>query len=340
MRAHAMLCLGLWLVLAALLASCRMGGETSEVVVYTSVDQPYSEPILTAFEEQTGIRVRAVYDVEASKTTGLVNRLLAEASHPQADVFWNSEVIQTIVLEENQALSPYVSPEAEAIPPQFRDPDGHWTGLAGRARVLLVNTDRVPEPTRIASLNDLLDPTWPGESIGIAYPLFGTTATHAAALYAERGQDEARAFFEQLQERGVRVVDGNSVVRDLVASGQLAIGLTDTDDACAALAQGAPVQVILPDQDGGGTLIIPSTVALVAGGPHPEQGRALIDYLLRPETEQALVLSGYCHVPLHAAVEAPSGCIPGDVRGMAVDYRQVEGFLGQVLSEMREVYLR
>src|SRR5438128_2242010 len=56
----------------------KMKGATiNEVVVYTSQDQVYAEPILKKFERQAGIRVRAVYDSEAIKTVGLVNRLLA-----------------------------------------------------------------------------------------------------------------------------------------------------------------------------------------------------------------------------------------------------------------------
>ncbi len=64
----------------------------ASVVVYTSLDQVFSEPILKAFEEKTGIKVKAVYDSEATKTTRLVNRLIAEKQSPQADVFWNSEL--------------------------------------------------------------------------------------------------------------------------------------------------------------------------------------------------------------------------------------------------------
>ncbi|MDI7277711.1 MAG: iron ABC transporter substrate-binding protein, partial [Anaerolineae bacterium] len=76
-------------------AGCR--GREQTVVVYTSRDQLYAEPILKGFERDTGIRVRAVYDTGATKTVGLTNRLLAEKDHPQADVFWNSEVARTIV---------------------------------------------------------------------------------------------------------------------------------------------------------------------------------------------------------------------------------------------------
>ncbi len=119
--------------------------ETREVVIYTSVDQIYSEPILDRFEEETGIKIKAVYDVEAAKTTGLVNRLIAEKKRPLADVWWNGEIAQTILLKEEGILERYSSVEAEGIPAAYIDPDGYWIGFGGRARVLLVNTELIDE---------------------------------------------------------------------------------------------------------------------------------------------------------------------------------------------------
>jgi iron(III) transport system substrate-binding protein len=64
------------------------GTQTPTVVVYVSHDQVFSEPILKDFEKETGIKVRAVYDTEETKSTGTMNRLIAEKSNPQADVYW------------------------------------------------------------------------------------------------------------------------------------------------------------------------------------------------------------------------------------------------------------
>ena len=322
------------------LAACQSKPAEQTVVVYTSVDQVYSEPILARFEERTGIDVLAVYDVEAAKTTGLVNRLIAEKDRPQADLFWSGEFAQTLLLKDKGVLAPYRPPAAGELPAQYVDPEGYWTGLAGRARVLLVNTDRVSPADYPHSLDDLLSPRWPGEQIGIAYPMFGTSATHAAALYAAWGPERARSWYAQLKSRGVRVVDGNSVVRDLVASGQLTMGLTDTDDACGALEKGAPVDLVFLDQaeTGLGTLVIPGTVALIAGAPHPRQAQALIDFLTGKEVEEELAASGWSQMPLRpvsirakcgegAAGQAPARLF-GQVKGMAVSladiYRQME----------------
>ncbi len=117
------------LVVSTLLAGCRRK-STQEVVVYTSLDQVFSQPILEAFEKETGIKVLAVYDSEATKTTGLVNRLIAEKDNPRTDVFWNSETGRTIVLKKKSVLAKYISPSAADIPSIFKDPDGCWTGFA------------------------------------------------------------------------------------------------------------------------------------------------------------------------------------------------------------------
>jgi iron(III) transport system substrate-binding protein len=332
----------LFLTLASmlLLTACQLSQSTPTVVVYTSVDQVYAEPVLERFERESGVHVRAVYDVEAAKTTGLVQRLISEQPRPQADVFWNSEPAQTVTLARRGLLAPYLSLNREGIPSVYLDPDGYWSGFAGRARVLLVNVTRVPADRFPTSVFDLVDETWPGDQIAIAHPAFGTTATHGAALFAALGEQPARELFTTIRDRGVRVVDGNSVVKDQVASGQLAWGLTDTDDACAAVRAGAPVKVVVPDQDGLGTLVLTSTVAMVAGGPNPSNAARLIDFLLAPSTEAELVDIGFSEVPVRSG--APSaGCLGGAaIRPMAISFEQIVDQMSASAPLLSEIFVR
>ena len=312
------------------------------VVVYTSVDQVYSEPVFKDFENRTGIVVLPVYDVEATKTTGLVNRLIAEKGNPRADVFWAAEFSQMILLKNQSVLARYQSPSGNDIPVQYHDKEGYWTGLGGRGRVFIVNTDRMKPDEYPRSINDMLNPRYPGNTIGIAYPMFGTTATQAAALYSMLGRDKAHAFFSNLSARGVRVVDGNSVVRDLVVSGQLDFGLTDTDDACTAIARGDHVTLVVPDQGEGqmGTFVIPDTVALIAGSPHPDEGRIFIDYLLDRNTENDLVKSGWIQVPSRN-VTAEVSCMNGTViRPMAVNYQDIYNGVEMTKTDLAEIFVR
>lgn len=319
----------------------QKGGEEKTVIVYTSVDQVYSEPVFRAFENETGIKVLPVYDVEATKTTGLVNRLIAEKARPQADVFWSGEFSQTIVLKNESVLAPYHSPSAVDIPAQFKDTDGYWTGFGGRARVFIVNTDLLTPSQYPHSVYDMLDEKIPAKTVGIAYPMFGTTATQAAVLYSYLGKENARKFFSSLNNRGVRVVDGNSVVRDLVADGQLSYGLTDTDDACGAVETKKNVTIIIPDQREGemGTLVIPNTVALIAGAPNPEQATVFMDYLLDRKQESAMVTSGWIQIPVR---DIPaSSCINSTgIKTIPVTYQDTYYSLEPAQKDLTEIFIR
>lgn len=302
-----------WIVFAAaalavpLIAGCGDSSQSNaagEVVVYTALDQIYSEPILKEFEAETGIQVRAVYDSEAAKTTGLVNRLIAERERPRCDVFWNNEIIRTIQLKREGILESYRSPSGATIPDAFKDSENCWAGFAARARVLVFNTEKLTLDQVPRSLEQLAEPKW-ASRLGMAYPLFGTTATHGAVLFAEWGEAEARAVFDKLNAGGVHILDGNMTVCRAVADGELDLGLTDTDDAHLLRSQGKPIDWILLDHRGAGALLIPNTVALMKNAPNPQAGRKLIDFLLRPEIEARLAASPSAQIPLHPGVEAP-----------------------------------
>ncbi len=127
------------IVFAVALGGCGEQGAGESVTVYVSEDQVFSEPILKDFERETGIRVEAVYDTEESKSTGAMNRLIAEKGNPRADVYWANEPIRAEVLKQRGISAIYHPPSARDIPAVFRDPDGYWTGFSARARVLIVN---------------------------------------------------------------------------------------------------------------------------------------------------------------------------------------------------------
>jgi iron(III) transport system substrate-binding protein len=307
--------------------TCRSGGE--EVVVYTSVDQVFSEPVFRAFESRTGIRVRAVFDTEETKSTGVVNRLIAEAARPQADVFWSNDPVRQLLLVDKGLVEPYTSPAAEGIPAEFRAADGSWTGFAARARVLLVNTALVDQADMPQSVRDLADPRWRGRT-AIANPLFGTTTMHVAALFVAWGEDEARTFLNALKANGVRVASSNGEVKRLVVAGEVAFGLCDTDDGHQAIEEGAPVVMIFPDQDGMGTLVMPTTAVVLRGGRHPDAARRLVDFLVTGEVEE-MMAEGAAHMPLRPGLPTPPDVRPvSAIRAMPVD-------CGRVAREMERI---
>jgi len=312
------LCVPLVLVLSAL--GC---GESkpAEVIVYTALDSEFSKPIFADFTRETGIMVRPKFDTESTKTVGLAQAIIAERERPRCDVFWNNEILNTLRLERQNLLRPYNSPAADKYPASARSPEGMWYGFAARARVLIVNTIQVPEERRPKSIRDLTDAQW-YERCGIAKPLFGTTATHAACLFAAWGDDTAKEFFAGVK-RNARIMSGNKQVAQAVAAGSLAFGITDTDDAIIEVERGMPVAIIYPDQGEGqiGTLFIPNTLALIKGSPNPQSGEKLLDYLLSSDVERRLAEGPSAQIPLREGVPAsPRVKTPAEVRAMEVDW--------------------
>jgi iron(III) transport system substrate-binding protein len=320
---------------AALAVLTACGDAAPEVVAYASVDQVFSEPVFRAFEEETGIRVRGVFDTEETKSTGVLNRIIAEAGAPQADVFWSGDPARAFVLIARGLVEPYRSPNAERIPPQFRAADGAWTGFAARARVLLVNTTLVPEGERPASIRALADPRWRGNT-AIANPLFGTTTMHVAAWFTVWGEDSAKAFLHALRRNEVRIASSNGEVKRLVAAGEVAFGLTDTDDAYAAIQEGAPVAIVYPDGGDLGTLVMPTVAVMIRGAPHAGTAKRLIDHLVSTVTEERLIELG-AHIPL-GATSAPPSSLPGleGLRPMIVDYARVAREMERIQPWLRE----
>ncbi len=320
---------GLWLgaVIGWLLGCGQDQGGSVEgtprrVVVYSALDQEFADPILKAYQQRTGVEVRTKYDVESTKTVGLTNLIITEKARPRCDLFWNNEILNTLRLKEMGLLAPFRPSHAGDLSETFQAKDGTWYGFAARARILIVNTKLVPEADRPKGIRDLLDPKWKGK-IGMAKPLFGTTATQAACLFAAWGDDKAKQFFRDLKANDVQILAGNKQVATAAGSGQIAFGLTDTDDAMGEVEAGSPVAIVYPDRapEGIGTLFIPNTLAIIKGAPDLNAAQALADHLLSPEVEAALANGPSAQIPLLQSTEVSARVeTPKTVQAMAVDF--------------------
>jgi iron(III) transport system substrate-binding protein len=335
---------------AAAVSACDQVSQTSkssaslpaEVVVYTALDRQFSEPILADFTTKTGIHVAAVYDTESTKTVGLANRIRAERERPRCDVFWNNEILNTLRLKSEGLLQSCRPAQAPNYPERYRDAAGFWFGFAARARILLVNTELIEPTDWPASVRDLADPKWKGRC-GIAKPLFGTTASHVAALFAQLGEPQAKSLLEALRRNDVQITAGNKACAEMVGAGRLAFSLTDTDDALEEVEAGRPVKIVFPDgaADGMGTLLLPNTLALVKGCPHADAGLLLIDYLLSPEVEATLAMGPSGQIPLHGVTAARSrvGAL-SEIHEMPIDFtRAAESFVSAA-KYIEEEFLR
>jgi iron(III) transport system substrate-binding protein len=302
------------------LSKAKAHQEKRSVIAYIAQDQVFAEPLLAGFTKETGVRVKAVFDSETVKTVGLANRLLAERSRPQCDVFWGNEELRTRQLA------------AEAV---WRETNG-WAAMGFRSRRIVVNTNFVrwgefaanatlPQPPR--SLQELTNAAWRGR-VALAYPLFGTTATHFLALRQYWGKQPWETWCRALVANQPFVVDGNSVVAKLVARGEAWVGLTDSDDIAALQKEGAPVAALPLDRE---SLLIPNTVAVTRGAPHAGNAEKLFLWLQRPDVLGRLVNAG----ALEGGLPEQAG-----VRTLDPDWSGLLAGLPEGTATLKAIFLR
>jgi len=311
-------------LLCLIAATGCMSRSESHVVIYSALDQEFSSPILKGFERRAEQKTEVVakFDVESTKTIGLVNQIIAEKDRPVCDLFWNNEILHTVRLQKLGLLKPHPWKLPSHYPADMIAADGTWCGFAARARILIVNTELIAERADYPqSIDDLADPKWKG-LCAVARPLFGTTATHFAVLREKRGASATLELLQAIRDNAV-ILSGNKQVATAVASGQVAWGLTDTDDAIIEQDHAEPIAIIYPDQQPNqlGTLRIPNTLAIMKNAPHPVAASLIADYLTEPNTEERLAMGNSSQLPLHPESDYKPRVLPNEsVRWMSVDF--------------------
>lgn len=294
------------------------------MVVYSALDRDFATPILAAFQRSVDneTKVIAKYDVESTKTVGLVNQIIAESKKPSCDLFWNNEIMHTVRLQKLGLLEPRKWANRSGWPTDMISSDGTWCGFAARARVLLVNTDLIADKANYpSSVAELADPKWK-DQCAMARPLFGTTATHFAVLREKNGRSETLQQLAAIRDNAV-ILSGNKQVALAVSAGNIAWGLTDTDDAIIEKDLGRNVAIVFPDQapDQPGTLRIPNTIAVLKNAPHRVAAGLLADYLVLPTTEDRLAMGNSSQLPISRESKFPPRVMPEEsVRWMRVDF--------------------
>lgn len=332
------------LLLAVLPLGCQK--TESRVVLYCAQDEEFARLVFDDFQKRTGVTIAPHFDTEKTKSVSIYEELLREEQRPRCDVHWNNEIVSTIRLQKRGLLEPYASRSAKPYPAEARARDDTWHAFAGRARVLLVNTGKVPEAERPKSILDLEDPKWQGK-VAIAKPQFGTTATEAACLFEVLGTERAKSFYRNLAKNAL-VFGGNKQSAEAVSSGGALVGLTDTDDALGEIRAGRPVAIVFLDRDHPatdrlGTLFIPNTVAIIRGCPHPESARKLVDFLLSPEVEKRLAESPSGQMPLNPEVKADlPAALRTDrpIKRMNVDFEKAAALWDEVQKVLADEFAR
>ena len=289
--------------LSGIISPLPTEATSEKLVVYSGRKEKAIKPVVEAFTRQTGVQV----DLKVGMTSGLANAIRMERANPRGDVFIATEGGVMELLAREGLLEPYRSPATKAVPDEFKSATGAWTGISGRARILLYNKNLVAEQDVPRSIFELTDPKWKGK-LAIAGTRERTTLSWVSALVAVKGEAFTRNYIKGLMANELKILADNTEVWQGVGHGEFAVGLTNSPNYYLAKNLGLQVGVVYPDQGpaGFGTLINPNAAAVIKGSANPDAARKFIDFLLSPEGQRILVTVDY-ETPVIPAVD------PGEV---------------------------
>ena len=287
-------------VAVACLAACR-DDDRAQLVVYSGRNENLVRPVLEDFARETGIDISVRY----GDTAELAPTLLEEGRNTRADVFFSQDAGALAALAEAGLFRALPERLLGRVDPRFRDPDGRWTGVTARARVIAYNTDRLTEQQLPASTLELAGPAWRGR-VGVA-PTNASFVAYVSALIEEIGEPRAREFLAGLQANDVKKYDNNVLILDAIANGEVDVGLTNHYYLYGEFRErpDAPVANFYPGQGPGGegTFINVAGVGILRDTNRPAEAQRLVEFLLARQAQEYF-RDETTEYPLAAEVEA------------------------------------
>ena len=272
------------IVMAAALAGGAGPGhaQSGEVNIYSYRQPELIAPLLSAFTRQTGIETNIIF---APK--GLEERIAAEGRNSPADVIMTVDIGRLQQARQLNILQPVRSAVLESnIPAIFRDPDGHWFGLTTRARIIYASRERVPQDA--ITYEELADEKWRGR-ICTRSGLHVYSIGLIASVVAHAGRDAAREWLEGVRDNLARAPAGNdrAQIRSIY-NGECDIAIGNTYYMGKMLTNekepeqkdwAGSVRILFPNQDGRGTHVNISGMAMARHAPNRENALRFMEFL-------------------------------------------------------------
>jgi iron(III) transport system substrate-binding protein len=295
----------------------KADSKQTELVVYSGREKDLVEPLYKRFEEENDdIDLQVRY----ADSPTMAAQLLEEGDKSPADVFYSQDAGAIGAIED--MLGPLPEGVADEVPAEYRDNKGRWTGVTGRIRTLVYNTDELKEADLPTSVLDLTDPKWKGK-IGIA-PTNASFIAFVSAMRLANGDAAAKEFLEGIAANEPKFYEKNAPVVDAAASGEVQVGLVNHYYLYEKLSQDpeAPVANHFFEDGDVGNLVNVSAIGILTTADHREAAERLVDFMVHdgqsfiveeaPEREYPLVVDEdisanprYKELPPLDAVEGP-----------------------------------
>ncbi|HEX2296516.1 MAG TPA: iron ABC transporter substrate-binding protein, partial [Actinomycetota bacterium] len=286
------------------------------LTIYSGRDEALVAPVLQDFVEETGIDVDIRYG-DSGELALLINE---EGARARADVFLSQSPGPTAAVAAGEAgLSLLPSDLVERVDERWRGPEGRWVGVTARQRVLVYNTEMVARDELPDSVFDLVEPEYEGE-VALA-PTNASFQDFVTAMREIEGDDATRAWLEGMVANGSPTYADNSSIVAAVGRGEVPMGLVNHYYNYRALEEdpSLPSRNHVFPEDDPGSLLIDSTVAVLAVSEHQEEAERFVEFLLEEHAQEFFSRETF-EYPLVEGAEPPEALPPlDDLGGPDVD---------------------
>jgi len=271
--------------------------ESGAVMVYHSTQTEDLQPVFDAFTKKYGIKV---VDWRSS-SENVVQRTISEIRAGKRDVdFIENNSPEMEALRREKMLMRMESPHFADLRPGTLGAHQEYATSTMDVFVQAYNTEKVAKDELPRTFEDLASPRYKGR-LGIEaedQAWFGTLMRHAGEAKT------VKLWNEVVANNGVSVRKGHTLLANLVASGEVPMGLTVYNYKPPQLkAKGAAIDWIVLQP----AIAQLHAVAVVAKTTRPFSSALLFDFFLG-EGQQLLAARNF--VPSNAKVPSPFGDMP------------------------------
>jgi iron(III) transport system substrate-binding protein len=331
------------LLLAALTAcggddggeAAAQDGSGGTLTVYSGREEEIVEPLFELFEEETGIDVQVRFGDSAE----LAATIAEEGDSSPADVFFAQDPGSLGAIEQAGLLTELPDEVLERVDERFRDPDGHWVGTSGRARVMVYNTENVPEGDLPESVFDLADPEWEGR-IGLP-PTNASFQAFVTAMRLTEGDEATREWLEAIKANDPELYESNTPTVEAAGRGEIDVGLVNHYYLYIVKAEqpDAPIANHYLTAGDPGALVSVAGVAVLDGAEHADEAQQFVDFLLSEEGQRFYAEEAEeAEYPLIEGVEPREGLPPlEELQGPDIALDELGPELERTLELLNEV---
>ena len=273
--------------LAALAAGLLVAGTAqaqTELTVYSAIEAEDLKRYAETFnKDHPDIKINWVRD-----STGVVTaKLLAEKNNPQADVIWGLAATSLLLLKTEGMLEPYAPKGVEQLDKKFVDDSNPpaWVGMDAWVGAICFNTVEaekldLPAPK---TWKDLINPVYAGQVVMPNPNSSGTGFLDVSSWIQLFGEEGAWAYMDDLHQNVARYTHSGSAPCKMAASGETTIGISFAFRGAKSKAEGAPIDIIVPDEGVGWDM---EASAIVAGTSKLEAAQTLLDWTITKKASE------------------------------------------------------